>query len=339
MHQLVGRLAAVDPQAGESLKVIEFFDTLTTGQAGVPAIVRAGAVLSGATAGVALDGRVLRFDPEGRAQGGPTAPVVAAHEVGDASGWLEREGEGEPHANDAIIVERMTLAATTAHARRQPATASAELLLDEHADPEARARAAGALRLTGASVAVVATLPTDPDPGCGPAVIVATRYGVLRASLTVDPPASPAHPTGVGVAGGWETLPRSWRSAVVALRLSGSPRPLFRAQDLGVVLDAALAADAAAPGAPPHPDVAALLALRDDHARDDRRDLLTTMDALVEHGSVRAAAVALGMHHSTVQARLPRALDRLGYDPRSTLGRMRYTAARQLLALRESRLP
>ena len=67
MHQLVGRLAAVDPQAGESLKVIEFFDTLTTGQAGVPAIVRAGAVLSGATAGVALDGRVLRFDPEGRA--------------------------------------------------------------------------------------------------------------------------------------------------------------------------------------------------------------------------------------------------------------------------------
>ena len=337
MHQLVGRLAAVDPQAGESLKVIEFFDTLTTGQAGVPAIVRAGAVLSGAAAGVTLDGRVLRFDPDGRALSGPTGPVVAGHEVGGTSGWLERDGD--PHANDAIIVERMTLAATTAHARRRPTTASAELLLDEHADADARARAAGALRLPGASVAAVATLPADPDPGCGPAVIVATRYGVLRASLTVDPPASATHPTGVGVAGGWETLPRSWRTAVVALRLTGPQHPLFHARDLGVVLDAALAADAAAPGAPPHPDVAALLSLRDDHARDDRRDLLTTMDALVEHGSVRAAAVALGMHHSTLQARLPRALDRLGYDPRSTLGRMRYTAARQLLALRESRLP
>jgi DNA-binding PucR family transcriptional regulator len=49
---------------------------------------------------------------------------------------------------------------------------------------------------------------------------------------------------------------------------------------------------------------------------------------------VRAAASALGLHHSTLQARLESLTRQLGYDPRSPLGRSRYEAARLLSRLR-----
>jgi hypothetical protein len=48
---------------------------------------------------------------------------------------------------------------------------------------------------------------------------------------------------------------------------------------------------------------------------------------------VRAAAAALGMHHSTLQARHEALTNELGYDPRSLDGRARYRLARLLLRL------
>jgi hypothetical protein len=98
------------------------------------------------------------------------------------------------------------------------------------------------------------------------------------------------------------------------------------ADDLGVLLQLAQADD---PGAPPHPDVAALQGL--PRAALD----LATLDAVHSAGGVRAAAASLGLHHSTVQARVRRAPGLLGYDPSSPEGRLRYAAARLLHRLRD----
>ncbi|WP_073813026.1 helix-turn-helix domain-containing protein [Kitasatospora sp. CB01950] len=81
----------------------------------------------------------------------------------------------------------------------------------------------------------------------------------------------------------------------------------------------------------PHEDVRALAAL------DQRSsDVLRT---LVEADSIRSAAATLGMHHSTVQARHEALTASLGYDPRTTTGRMRYTAAALLLRLTDPITP
>lgn len=48
---------------------------------------------------------------------------------------------------------------------------------------------------------------------------------------------------------------------------------------------------------------------------------------------MRAAATALGMHHSTLQARHDALTTELGYDPRSLAGRARFQLARLLLRL------
>jgi len=59
-------------------------------------------------------------------------------------------------------------------------------------------------------------------------------------------------------------------------------------------------------------------------------DVLRT---LVEADSIRSAAAALGVHHSTVRARHEALTQTLGYDPRAYVGQMRYIAAALLLRL------
>ncbi len=69
----------------------------------------------------------------------------------------------------------------------------------------------------------------------------------------------------------------------------------------------------------PHEDVRALAGL-------DARSA-GVLRTLVEADSIRSAAAALGMHHSTVQARHEALTQTLGYDPRTNVAQMRYIAA------------
>ncbi|WP_433214061.1 hypothetical protein [Microtetraspora malaysiensis] len=50
MRELVGRLAALDPDAGAAVQVIAYFDRLVESRAGLEAIVRGAAVLAGCPA-------------------------------------------------------------------------------------------------------------------------------------------------------------------------------------------------------------------------------------------------------------------------------------------------
>jgi PucR C-terminal helix-turn-helix domain len=329
MQELVGRLTALDPEASETLKVVSYFDTLVGGGVGLEALLRGAAVLSGTNAGYApTTGRRVRVGPGGERLESADAAASEWPSRATSDGslvWIERPGA--PHANDAMVLERLALAVAITTARRSnTADATVEVVVTAGAPAAERAVAASKLRLdTSRDVRALAFHPDAAALTPGPTAVVATQRGLARVVL-VDgafhvPPAVRA---GVGVSGAAERLPESWASALIALRLSAPREPVVDAAELGALLFVAEAADR---HEQPHPDAAALDAL------DERSRLV--LEALADSGSVRSAASVLGMHHSSVQARLDALTAQLGYDPRSPGGRTRYALARALAALRQ----
>ncbi|WP_314475944.1 hypothetical protein [uncultured Microbacterium sp.] len=329
MQDLLGRLTALDPDASETLKVVTYFDALVARSVGVESMVRGAAVLSGATVGQRDGRQIVRVRPDGvRVDPLEPSPAWPVRESGpDAVAWIEREGDA--HTNDAMILERLSLALGIIRARRSVGPESAvELAISSYAGAEERAAALPRLRLAARSLRLVAS-PPDPAPlPTHPSAVVATRHGLTRATILDTATDAPdAWPQGVdlrlglGIPGPGDRLPSSWASALVAVRLTSPGEPVVDSADLGALL---LVAEAAESG-PLHPDAAALAAL--DHRS---RELL---DAVTEQQSVRAAAARLGRHHSSVQERLTALVETLGYDPRTSRGHARYVLARMLLTL------
>jgi hypothetical protein len=340
MQQLAGRLTALDPEASATLKVVSYFDILVEHEAGVETMLRGAAVLGGCPAGFhpGQDATALRMSPDGRPLPAgrpgdwPSCPAGL-----EAAVWLERDGA--PHANDAMILERLALAVVITRSRARPGSGvnrAVECVLDASAPEKDRAAAAARLGLDSRRlVRAVARHPAAPA-GPHPNGVVPTPFGLARAELL---PASAGVPgdsgdlstpsayAGVGTAVEPAALARSWSAALVALRLADERAPVVEADSLGTVLLLAEAGDAAAE---PHPDIAALETLAAD------RTALPTLDALFREGTARSAAVVLGVHHSTVQARLAAVTQALGYDPRTPEGRIRYVLARTLQRLRNA---
>lgn len=328
MQELAGRLTALDPRASESLKVISYFDTLVAGGAGVESLIRAAAMLSGTVAGVRMENSTIRIDTAGKHADGltPESNEWPISQIGDLKAWLERAGEH--HANDAMIVERLALTAAIVHGRRAGTDAGAlEIALDSTRPLDERSVAIEKLRLTGSGPCRVTALPIDaPGTPPGRSAVIAGAGGLVRAILS-EPGAIPeTGPAGHSVAANPESLPQAWESARLALRIADTRHPIVAAADFGVLLD--LVGDADMPKMPSHPDVETLLAL------DARSQEILT--ALLESGSLRAAAVTLGMHHSSLQARHESLTRQLGYDPCSPVGRARCEVAYLLARLTES---
>ncbi|MCT9819597.1 hypothetical protein N3K63_04775 [Microbacterium sp. W1N] len=330
MQDLVGRLTALDPAASDSLKVISYFDALVAGGAGVEALVRAAAVLGGCAAGVSTPRRRIRVDADGRRTGvadpagadpagaDPGWPTLAAPE---RTVWLERDGAA--HANDAMILDRLALAVDIVDRRREQPEAALEVLLDPTRDDAQRAAAAARLQLSpGDPVRVVAAPAEAPAPPQGRTALVATPRGPVRAVLGAAHTAPAAGPAGHALAADPMRLAAAWADALIALRLTDARHPIVDADALGALMLLVRAHD---PARGDHPDVVRLRAL-DAHT-------LALLDALAEAESVRAAASALSLHHSSVQSRHESLTRALGYDPRSATGRLRYGAARLLARL------
>jgi DNA-binding PucR family transcriptional regulator len=83
-----------------------------------------------------------------------------------------------------------------------------------------------------------------------------------------------------------------------------------------------LLAELVVPGADPPPDVRALEA-----AVADAPWMLTTLHAVASTASLRAAAVEVNVHHSTLQDRLGHAEALLGWSVRTPQGRLRLQLA------------
>lgn len=116
-------------------------------------------------------------------------------------------------------------------------------------------------------------------------------------------------------------LPGSWEGARTALRFTaeGTARDpgerVVYADDLGGI---ALLAELISPGAEPPPDVRDL-----ERAAADSPWMLTTLHAVASTASLRAAATAINVHHSTLQDRLTHAEALLGWPVRTPQGRLR----------------
>lgn len=321
MQELLGRLTSLDPEASASLKVIAYFDALVAGDVRVEALVRAAALLSGAVAGVESPQQCLRVAPDGgpAADAGSSAGWPGVNVSADERVWIERSGHA--HANDAMVLERFALAVGVLRARRRSvADDPVQLVIDATRSEQERAAAATRLRLDDAIVYAIATPPAVCP--AGPSTLLATAHGVVRATIVSGSDSADHVPAGIGSAGSAARLPESWTDALLALRLTDDAHPRVDAAALGVLLPAVRAVESEVGR---HPDVAALSNLDVRSAR--------TLAALVEADSVRAAAGALGMHHSSLQARHEALSRELGYDPRSPLGRARYELAALLLRL------
>ncbi|WP_433346812.1 helix-turn-helix domain-containing protein [Microtetraspora malaysiensis] len=326
MRELVGRLAALDPDAGAAVQVIAYFDRLVESRAGLEAIVRGAAVLAGCPARL-VDGerRVrVRVLADGRREDDGTPPDPAwsstpLPRAGTGTLWLERPGPTGPV--DAMVLERAAVAARDVLDRtrgRAPAgrpgddPALIELVLDGSAPGPVRLRAARRLGLRDADLARVLAVEG------GGAVIEPVGPSSARSP-------QPVRRAGVGPAVPVLDLPASWAAARTALRLTADgteqdPGPrVVHADQLGGL---AVLAAAVGPDTEPVPDVRAL-----DRAGSVAPWMLATLHAVAVEPSLRTAAAALNLHHSTLQDRLTRAERLLGWNVRDPQGRLRLQLA------------
>ncbi|MFD9739976.1 helix-turn-helix domain-containing protein [Umezawaea sp. NPDC059074] len=320
MEDLVGRLSALDPDAGAAIKVIAYFDRLVEGRAGLEPIVRGAAVLTGCPARLVDDERgvSVRVDAKGVVDpdAGPPDPAwlsAPLHPGGPPALWLERAGPAGPV--EAMVLERALSAARGALARtRGPAPADdVAAVLDAAVDERSRLRAARRLGL-GATARAVAV-----DGG---------RAKVLTADQEV-----PSTRAGVGPTVPVADLPSSWAAARTALRFAAEgdeqdPGPsVVHADELGGL---AVLAATVGPGSEPISDVRDL-----ERARSTAPWALATLVAVATTASLRTAATTLVVHHSTLQDRLAHVEELLGWSVRDPAGKLRLQLAVALRRLHQ----
>lgn len=323
MRELIGRVEVVDDDMASALRVIAHFDSLVAEQASVGALLRAAAALSGSVVGhrVAASGRVSRVGPDGQplpaSTAGPARLEVPADAGHEQVLWLEGD---TPRPHDQLILERCAQALSM-RSRDLPAgdqAGAVRLLLDPQVTSERRQRAAITLGLRGPFV-VTAALPhaTGPTALAGRRV---ARIGEIWAVL-LGPDGELAGCARAGSAAATiDDAPTAFDHASLALRLTGDATHLEPTHldfaDLGSL--GALAAAFSVEQAAAVPDVQQVGALLTDHPW-----VLGTLRAAATAPSLRQAAAALHVHHSTAQERITWLDRHLGYPVLSPQGRQR----------------
>jgi hypothetical protein len=320
VQNLVSRLAAVDEPAGAALDVIAYFDRLAQSRAGLEQVVRGAAVLTGVPARLSDPSRRIqvRVSPDGvrTPQVDPPDPRWRSHPVGsDGTGRILLETERRASLVDDMVLERAAMLAelVIGRVRRpgppgRPDCAVVEVAVDPFVPESERLRAVRELGLRdGDRARVVAWTGGD--------------VGVLAAGA----PLPPARRLGVGPAVAAHDLPASAARARTALRFTADDTAenpgatTVHADDLGGLELLAAAVDA---GAPPTDDLRRLR-----RAAEEIPHLVQTLTHYATTSSIRAAATALFVHHSTLQDRLDHAERLLGWGIRQPAGRLRLQLA------------
>lgn len=316
MRDLTVRLDALDPEAGAALRVIAYFDDLIAHGAGLPAIVRGAAILAACPAALVDPAQQVRVrigaggvagTPGPRDPGWPWTPVGP----GGGELWLERDDGSHPI--DAMVLERAAAAIGSARQRsrgrpdRGRGDADVGILLDPASS--ARDRSAAAQRLQLSRTTRVRA--------------VASPNGMRIESA--DHPVAVVGRAGIGPAGSPDELPGSAAAARLALRLTADGTPadpgpqVVHAQEVGGLL---VLASAVGPETGKHADVVVL-----EQSAGEHPWLLATLTAVAEQSSLRAAAAALHVHHSTLQERIAHAERTLGWSIGEPAGRLRLQVA------------
>lgn len=358
MHGLLTQLAGLDTGAEAAVRIIASYDTLIDGRAPIGALTRATASLAHCAAGISRPHHpVIRFAPDGRQLDDAHPDVSRALRWGEGlSVWLERSGP--PHPHDDLILERFAIAARllmTPTERLAPRgladPALIEVLLSGSHCTEDRARAVRLLGLDPArSIRVVAVASADGLDAAAAARALfagtAHRLGTARvatigslATVVLQPRSgtgaewagAPPHAPNVVAGLGGPVLPhsarQSWIQGQLALRfaVAGTTSAVIDYDELGAL---ALLADIPSDRLATNPDVKALaLHAETESGRTD----LEALEALCRAGSLRQAAAALHMHHSTVATRVARVEQKTGWNLGAPEGTLRASIALQAL--------
>ncbi|RVX40807.1 PucR-like helix-turn-helix protein [Nonomuraea polychroma] len=328
MHVVAAKLTSLDPEAGAAIRVIERFDALVEGRTGVEPILRAVADITRCPVRFVDSERgiALRVDVDGWS--GPpvsapdadwlSAPVTKG---GPPALWLERIGSCT--LVEGMVLDRAVFAIREAIRREQDdfigpvdVADAVSVVLDAAAAEPARLEAAHLLGLRTKDVCRVIARPGVPGQ-----IELQGRNGAspLRIAAARRPTGSPR--TGIGPAVTVLDLPKSWRQASLALAFAAEgderdPGPsVVSAEELGTLT--VLAAGLRGAGGQV-PDVATLEAVAATAPW-----VLETLVAVVSHASLRLAAAALFVHHSTLHARLATIERHLGWPVRDAPGRLR----------------
>jgi len=243
--------------------------------------------------------------------------------------WLERPGPAGPV--EAIVLERAAAAARVVLGRTRRSTPThtddelAEVLVDDSAAADTRRHAARTLGLSEDGLVHAIALATG-----GVRVEPVSRAGSLVEWRPLD-----YKRAGVGQAVDILNLPLSWAAAKIALRFTAEgtdhdPGPqIVHSSELGVL---ALLTDSVNSATPLVPDELAL-----KRATAAAPWMLVTLYAVATNASLRGAAVALRVHHSTLQDRIAHAERLLGWSIHEPDGQHRLYLVLALRRLRRNR--
>ncbi|MFC5831071.1 helix-turn-helix domain-containing protein [Nonomuraea insulae] len=336
MQGLLLRLSTLDADAESAVRVIAYFDSLVRDHVSVPVLLTATARLTQCPVGLldAATGRRTRTRPDGSVD--TPAALEAVRELSSGLGavWMEREGPA--HGLDEIVLERyaaaaeVTLERAAALARTGQDPALVELALSAETGEAERARA---LRLLGFDPALplqaLAIALPDTDLASGLRAmghrVRAARIGDTEAVLvaTTHPELPEGARMGIGPELPGARAAESWAGARTALRFTGPHDRVMRWSDLGAL---ALFADLPEQAIAGLDDVRAMARLGGES--------LLAVRALCLVGSVRGAAGAVHLHHSSLAVRIARAERVLGFSLADQPGRMRAHLALALVRLR-----
>ncbi|WP_338890883.1 helix-turn-helix domain-containing protein [Rhodococcus sovatensis] len=341
MQGLMYRLAELDADSAGLVRVIDYFDALVRHRADTAAMMRASAALADCVVGMDVSGwrearhKARRCDPRGQWSPEPQRAPSSTKDIivdDDVVGtvWIERNGP--PLPLDDMLVDRMALTAAVILApRRAPTpTEQTENLLfpvDEIAVLTSLV-ALGIEPTTSLRVAVSAhgytDLPTNLTAGASVPVRVNEEYWLV---LSGTPPqlSTPSFRVGVSLSVPANEIHRHLGNARLALTQASEDRPVFVADSLGALnlLGAGHRIDYG------HiPDlVRAAEVGQDTHGPE----LIDTLRVYLRAGTLRAAADAMHLHHSSVAHRLTKLSERMGYAVDIVENRARATAMMMIL--------
>ncbi|WP_062205231.1 CdaR family transcriptional regulator [Streptomyces sp. NBRC 109706] len=362
MKGLLRRLSSLDADAAAAVRVIAHYQALLSGGAVDPvALARSTAGLAQCAAGLELaDGRTVRFAPDGVALPGVPGHVSGSVELRPRGRvWLERDGADAPF--DALVLEWMAIAARVGpgapgSAPRAADPALVERVLSERESIEDRTRAVRLLGLHPALPLWVVAVAAGAETDVGVVAVTLLARGGLAATVpvaTVGPlaaamvqprqgSASPAAelravladrvrdglPDGAGthvrfgVGGGVPPshAATSWAQARAALRFAGDGGVAEQVMDHAELGPLTLLAEVPAARLRAEPGVRALAELAE---RDAGLAGIAALAAFCRTGSLRQAADALHLHHSSVAARLAGVETALGWRLNHPDGRFR----------------
>lgn len=343
------RLAELDADSAGLVRVIDYFDALVRHGADTMALMRASATLANCVVGIEILGESgrperRRCDPRGAWSPQPERSPTMTKDImiGDivvGRVWIERQGD--PLPLDEMLVDRMALTAASILQPRRPLTDSdhtRNLLVS--VDERAVLAACASLRVDPstmlrviASTGDAVTIAGDASPGRATSVEIDGDHLVLvldaqwpRQLPVLAAAADAAHiRVGVSLAAKASEIRLLVASAQFAKCQTSPARPVVDADELGALV---LLAPGLKVGLERVPDLVNALSLR---GTESGSVLLETLRVYLRAGTLRAAAEAMFLHHSSVAHRLAKLSQQLGFVVDSIEHRARAMAMIMLL--------